>query len=325
MTTSTIPNREGDLGPQVGRTSGGGRATEAAKLSRKEGWSRRAPLLPALLFMIVVTQLPFIITLFNSFRRWILVRPNERGFVGVSNYQAVFTDPDFWHAVWITLVLTVSAVLISLILGLVVALLLDRKFIGRGAARTLLITPFLVMPAAGALVWKTMMLNPDFGIVDWILRPFGGGSIDWAGRHPLLTIVVVLVWQWMPFMMLILLAGLQGQSPDIIEAAQVDGAGAFAIFQWMTLPHLRQYMELCAVLGSIYIIQTFDQVYLLTQGGPGQATTNLPYFIYLKTFRAGNIGYSSAAGVIVVIGTIILATFALRLVASMFREEGSAR
>jgi sorbitol/mannitol transport system permease protein len=135
------------------------------------------------------------------------------------------------------------------------------------------------------------------------------------------AVVAALVWQWTPFMMLILLAGLQAQPGDVLEAARVDGASGLGIFRYITLPHLRQYIELSVLLGSIYIVQTFDAIFTITQGGPGTATTTLPYEIYLTMFRKYEYGEAAAAGVVVVIGTIIVATFALRVISSLFREE----
>lgn len=294
----------------------------AKRTQRRDGWARRLPLMPALIFTIILTQVPFLVTLVYSFLNWNLLQPaNGVSFAGFGNYIKAFGDQTFLQSAWNTVVMTVSAVLVSAILGLLLALLLDRKFVGRGVARTLAITPFLVMPAAGSLVWKNLILDPTYGLLNWALAPFGGGSIDWAGHLPMLTVVMVLVWQWTPFMMLILLAGLQSQSTEVLEAARVDGAGHFQIFRYMTFPHLKQYLELAIILGSIYIIQTFDQVFLITQGGPGTATTNLPYFLYLETFRAGDIGYASAVGVLVVIATMIVATLALRVASSMFRQE----
>jgi sorbitol/mannitol transport system permease protein len=136
-------------------------------------------------------------------------------------------------------------------------------------------------------------------------------------------VVVALVWQWTPFMMLILLAGLSGQSSEALEAALIDGATAMDTFRFITLPHLRQYLELSVLLGSIYVLQTFDAVFTITQGGPGTATTNLPYEIYLTMFRKYEYGQAAAAGVVVVIGTIIVATFALRVVSSLFKQEAT--
>ena len=283
----------------------------------KDRWIRRAPLLPALIFAIVVTQIPFLYTLYLSTLSWNALRPGKHKFVGLSNYGTVLTDSRLRAALANTVWLTAGAVIFSMILGLMLALLLDRTFFGRGVVRTLLITPFLVMPIAAALLWKHAIFNPAYGLINGLL----GGETDWISSYPKAAVITTLVWQWTPFMMLILLAGLQSQSTEILEAARVDGANAFQIFRRMTLPHLRQYLELGGLLGSIYLVNTFDSVFSITQGGPGTATTNLPYEIYLTTFRKFEYGEASAAGVVVVILTIIVATFALRVISSLFRIE----
>lgn len=290
-------------------------------------WRRRAPLLPALIFAIIVTQLPFVATLVISTLHWNILRPGEGGFAGIGNYVVVFTDARLRAAVVNTIVLTASVVLLSVLVGLALAVLLDRKFIGRSVARTLLIAPFLIMPVAAALLWKHAIYNPTYGLLNgtlnWIAGWFGGTgpTIDWVSSFPMAAVVIALVWQWTPFMMLILLAGLQSQSGDVLEAAKVDGANGWQTFVHMTLPHLRQYLELGILLGSVYVVQTFDHIFTITQGGPGSATTNLPYEIYLTMFRKYEYGEAAAAGVVVVIGTIIVATFALRTISSLFRQE----
>jgi sorbitol/mannitol transport system permease protein len=217
-------------------------------------------------------------------------------------------------------------VLISIVFGLGIALLLDRKFRGRGAVRTMMIAPFLVVPVAAALLWKHALYNPEYGLFNgaltWVWRLFGSDhppQPDWISNMPLWSVIFALVWQWTPFMMLILLAGLQGRPLDVVEAARIDGASGWQIFRSMTLPHLRQYLELGALLGSIYIVQNFDAVFTITSGGLG--TANLPYTIYQIFYQAHDYGRASAAAVIVVIGTIIIATFALRTVSSLFRED----
>ena len=307
-----------------------------SKLSRKEGWLRRGPLLPALIFTIIVTQIPFLITIGISTLNWNIQRPGDSNFfglgkytsfAGLSNFATVFTDSRLRSAVINTVVLTASVVVISLLIGLGLAILLDRKFPGRGVARTLLIAPFLVMPVAGALLWKHALYNPDYGlfngILNWIARLFGGEgpTYSYISEMPMPAVVAALVWQWTPFMMLLLLAGLQSQSGDILEAATIDRASPMQIFRHITLPHLRQYIELATLLGSVYVVQTFDAIFTITQGGPGSATTNLPYEIYLTMFRKFEYGEAAAAGVVVVIGTIIVATFALRTISSLFSEE----
>ena len=258
------------------------RSNETA-LNKAGSWARRAPLLPALIFVIAMTQLPFLATIVISFMNWNAYYPKERGFTGFDNYVAVFTDTNARSAVIVTIVLTVSVVLICLVLGLAIALLLDRKFRGRGVVRTLMITPFLIVPVAAALLWKHALYNPEYGLFNGVLKWLFGENApqpDWISNNPLLAIIVAISWQWTPFMMLILLAGL---------------------------------------LGAIYVVQNFDHVFTITSGGLGPA--NLPYFIYQTFYTAQDYGRASAAGVVVVIGTIIIATAALRTVFSLFREE----
>jgi len=281
---------------------------------------RRGPLLPALIFTIIVTQLPFVVTLVYSFFSWNLLRPGSREFAFLDNYTSVLTDSSMWSALLVTVLLTAGAVIASVLVGLVCALLVDRKFLGRGVVRTLLIAPFLVMPAAASLLWKTTMLNPVFGIVNWVLSPLGVGDVDWASQFPLLTIITVETWHWAPFMMLILLGGLQSQDRSILEAARVDSATTWQSFRYLTLPHLRQYIELGVVLGAIYIVQTFDSIFMITQGGPGTSTTNLPFLLYQEAFRAFDVGEAAALGVVVVVLTIIVATYALRIISRMFTD-----
>jgi sorbitol/mannitol transport system permease protein len=307
-TASTAPTRAARRRPK---------ATRSLVQERRR---RRGPLLPALIFTIIVTQLPFVVTLVYSFLSWNLLRPGSREFAFLENYTEVLSDSTSRHALLVTVMLTVGAVLASVLVGLGCALLVDRKFLGRGVVRTLLIAPFLVMPAAAALLWKTTMLHPVLGMVNWALSPLGVGDVDWASEFPLLTIIGVETWHWAPFMMLILLGGLQSQDRSVLEAARVDGASAIQSFRYLTLPHLRQYLELGVVLGSIYIVQTFDSIFMITQGGPGTATTNLPFELYQTAFRAFDVGEAAALGVLVVILTIVFATYALRIVSRLFTD-----
>ena len=286
--------------------------------ARRQGWVRRAPLLPALVFTIIVTQLPFLVTLYYSLESWSLVRPGSQHFVGLTNYLDVFKDSQFRQTAVNTVIMTGGTVIIAMVIGVALALVLDRKFLGRGIVRTLLITPFLIMPVAAALLWKTTMLDSTFGVVNFVLRPFGIGHFDWISRFPIESVMIEMIWQWTPFMMLLVLAGLQSQPKDILEAASCDGAKPVAIFRELTLPHLRRYIELGVVLGAIYVVNDFDAVYMMTQGGPGISSANLPYYIYQRAFLGFQVGQAAAMGVVVVVATIIVATFALRLIFKTF-------
>lgn len=284
-------------------------------------WLRRLPLLPALGFVVVVTQIPFLMTLYYSFQRWNLMRPANRGFAAFDNYAFVLGNATFRTAAINTGVMTAGAVLLSLGLGLGLALLLNRRFRGRAIARTLMITPFLIMPVASALMWKNMILHPTFGLFSVVMRPFVG-TVDWVSQYPMTSVILAISWRWTPFFMLILLAGLQSQDTATLEAAEVDGANPLQTFRFLTLPHLRPYIELSVLLGSIFIVQTFDEVVMMTQGGPGTATTNLPYFIFLEAFRALDVGRAAAMAVVAVLVTILIATGALRVMSRAFQLEG---
>ncbi len=318
--------------PRAARSEREDKHGPALKLSppvqrrRREIWSRRGPLLPALIFTIVLTQLPFVGTIIVSFMNWNSLFPNDTGFAGVANYVSVFTDPQLRDAVGFTVLLTAVVVLASIVIGFGIALLVNEKFFGRGVVRTLLILPFLIVPVAGALFWKHSMLNPAYGLINGMITAvwnfFGSDSppqLDILSTSPMLGISLFLVWRWTPFMVLILLAGLQSRKQDVLEAASVDGAGVWGTFRYMTLPHMRPYLELAALFGSIYLVQEFDAIFMMTAGGLG--TTNLPYAVYKTFYLANDYGLASALGVIVVIGTIIIASFTLRVLLTMFRDD----
>src|SRR5213595_3129568 len=290
-------------------------------------WRRRLPLLPALLFAIAITQLPFLVSIYYSLTdlkdRTQSLIPEPTRFVGIDNYKAIFNDSFFRQAMWTSVKMTVLAVVLSLVFGTLFAILLDRKFVGQGVVRTLLITPFLLMPVVAALIWKQQMFSSLFGILDKALEFVGLNAVAFISDHPLGSIVTVLVWQWTPFMMLIMLAGLQSQPSDVLEAANVDGANGFGIFRQLTLPHLRPYLELGALLGAIFIVQAFDAIDVMTGGGPG--STNVPYYVYQESIGGGfRYGSASAYAIVVVIFAIIIATFALRVLSGLLKDEERA-
>jgi sorbitol/mannitol transport system permease protein len=301
--------------------TGGVRVQTAASVARRDGWLRRLPLLPAFIYVVIITQIPFALTIYYSFFSWNLLKPGSFRFIGLDNYGNLISDESIRTAVWNTVVLTVSVIAISVVLGLAVATLLNSEVFGKGLMRTLMIAPFLIMPTAGALIWKDTLLNPLFGLLPSLLSPFGLSRVDWVNQFPMATVVTVEVWRWTPFMMLIILAGLQSQNPEVLEAARVDGATAFQAFRRITLPLVRPFLELGALLGSLFVVQTFDSIYMLTYGGPGQDTTNVPFLLYLVAFQGFSIGQASAIGVVAVILTTIVATIGLRTLFSIFQVE----
>lgn len=286
--------------------------------ARRSARTARGLVLPALLISVALTQIPFIVTIVVSFLHWNQLRPADTGFAGLDNYFTIFANGDFLGSLWATVSITGSSVILALLLGLGFALLLDRNFLGQGIARTLLITPFLVMPAASALLWKFLMLDVNNGIVNVVLGAVGLPAISWNTDLPPVTIVIVMTWQFTPFMMLILLAGLQSQDKGILEAASVDGAGRVRTFRYMTLPHLRQYVEIAVLLGGIMLLQMFDPIAIMTKGTGG--TKTLPYLLYERAFIGLDIGQAAAFGVVTVAITLAVASIALRSLFSVFLE-----
>jgi sorbitol/mannitol transport system permease protein len=279
--------------------------------------------MPALIFTVLLTQIPFLMSIWYSLTNWKIVPPRPRKFVGIANFKDLIGDRFFREAAGITVLMTVTAVLGSLILGSLFALLLDRKFFGQGFIRTLLITPFLMMPVVAGLVWKNQMFNSIYGVINWVVKLFGGTPVEFVSRYPTWAIVATLIWQWTPFMMLIMLAGLQGQPADVLEAAKMDGATPFATFRQLTLSHLRPYMELGILLGTIYLIQVFDHVAVMTGGGPG--STNVPYYVFQESIGGGwRFGAASAYSIVVVIFSIIIATISLRVLSGLLKGEDVA-
>lgn len=277
---------------------------------------------PALLYLILTTQVPFFMTVYYSFFRYNLVDPTSRPFIGLANYQTLLTDPQNLRILLNTAVLAGGTLILTLLIGGLLALLLHRPFLGRALLRTLLISSFLVMPVVTAVIWKNMLLNPVFGFFSWVVTRLGGTPVDWLAQYPMASLIAMITWEWTPFAMLILLTGLQSLPDDQLEAARLDGASPLQEFQHIVLPHWTQAIQVVVLMETIALLQVYGEIYGSTSGGPGVATTNLPYFIYQKAFAEYNIGLASAAGVITVILTNILAVYLLRMIGRSRSSQG---
>jgi polyol transport system permease protein len=290
------------------------------------GWLRLRSWLgrPAVIYMIVFTQVPLIFTLYYSLSNWNFLRPDRTRFVGIENYIDFFRDPDMLVIIRNTLVFSSSVVLLSLIFGMILALLLNRQFRGRGIARTLLITPFLIMPTVSAVMWKNMLLNPAFGLISSTLAALGGPRIDWINSYPMFSIVAIVTWEWTPFMMLILLAGLQSLQQEHLEAAQIDGAGKLEMFYYIIVPHLRRYIEIGVLLEVLFVLNIFGEIFVTTTGGPAIDTTTLTFNIYKEAFLRWNVGRASAYGVIAVVLANVVTIVFLRIIRSSDQQKEAA-
>ena len=279
---------------------------------------------PGILFLVIVTQVPFAVAIYYAFTNWNLLRPNSRGFLGWDrmwrNFGRILRNEDFYSILWNTVYLTLSVVIITFVVGLLLALLLNRPFPGRTLARTMLISPFLVMPVAAAVLWKNILLDPTFGVSSFLMKLVGIKTFYIIEAFPMSSIIMIVSWQWTPFVMLILLAGLQSLPESTIEAARIDGASGLAMFRFILLPHLRRFIEIALLLETIFILNVFGVIFITTAGGPGIATTNLPYHIFLEAFSRWNIGRASAYGIFAVILANIVVMLFLQVLRSQQKE-----
>ena len=270
---------------------------------------------PAIIYLIVLTQVPVLFTLYYSVTNWNLLRPDRpRQFIGLQNYAGFFVARDTPRIMLNTLVFSVGVVVLSFVLGMILALLLTREFRGRNLARTLLITPFLIMPTVSAVMWKNMLFNPAFGLISSTLALLGGPRIDWMNQYAMASLITIVTWEWTPFMMLILLSGLQGLAKEQLEAAQIDGAGPITTFRSIILPHLTRYIEIGVLLETLFVLNIFGEIFTTTTGGPANYTTTLTFNIYLEAFKRWNVGRASAFAVIAVIFANIITLLFIRII-----------
>jgi sorbitol/mannitol transport system permease protein len=297
------------------------RLQSAAAPARPKTQFRSWLVRPAVIYLILLTQIPVLFTLYYSTSNWNLLRPERTRFIGLGNYLDFIQNPDVATIMGNTLVFSLAVVVLTLVFGMILALLLNRRFRGRAVARTLLITPFLIMPTVSAVMWKDMLFNPVFGLISSFLASIGGPRIDWINDFPMISIVTIVGWEWTPFMMLILLAGLQSLSQENLEAAQIDGAGPLATFRFIILPHLTRYIEIAVLLEVLFVLNIFGEIFVTTTGGPAIATTTLTFDIFLEAFMRWNIGRASAYGIVAVILANIVMMLFVRIIRGESRQE----
>lgn len=271
-----------------------------------------APSVIALLLWMIV---PLVMTLWFSFQRYNLLNPDAKKFIGIENFTFILSDPGFWISIGITIILVVSVLVITIGLGTLLAVLFDQEFPGQGIARVLAISPFFVMPTVSALIWKNMLMHPVNGLFAQITRGLGLGAIDWFANFPLLAIIIIVSWEWLPFALLILLTAIQSLDHEQLEAARMDGARPIALFRFVMLPHLSRAIAVVAMIETIFFLTIFAEIFVTTGGGPGLATTNLAYYIFLKALLEFDVGGASAGGLIAVILANVVAIFLMRSVA----------
>lgn len=274
----------------------------------------RLLLAPSVLLLLVWMIVPLSMTIYFSSIRYNLLYPGQNNFVGWMNYEFFMTDPGFLAAISNTLLLLISVLVITVVLGVALSALIDRPFFGRSAVRVLLISPFFIMPTVNALVWKNMMMNPVYGIFAWIATTLGLEPIDWLAEMPLFSVIIMVSWQWLPFAILVFVTALQSQDTEQKEAAQMDGATGWHIFRYLTIPHLARPISVVVMIETIFLLAVFAEIYVTTSGGPGYESTNLAYLIYNQALLQYDVGVASAGGLFAVVLANIVAFFLIRAV-----------
>ncbi|MEQ1768398.1 MAG: sugar ABC transporter permease [Devosia sp.] len=270
-----------------------------------------APSVVALLIWMIV---PLALTLWFSFQNFNILRPERQSFAGFDNFIYVYTDPAFWQSIGNTLTIVLGVLAITVVFGTLLALLLDQPIYGQGIVRILVISPFFVMPPVAAVVWKHMLMNPTWGVFAEIAHALGQQPIDWFAQFPLFSIILIVAWQWLPFATLILLTALQSLSEEQKEAAEMDGANFFNRFLFIILPHMARAITVVILIQTIYLLGVYAEILVTTGGGPGYASTNLPFLIYRMGVLNSDVGAGAAGGIIAVILANIVAIFLMRAV-----------
>ncbi len=267
---------------------------------------------PSVILLFVWMIVPLAMTLYFSFRLYRLLNPDRTGWVGFTNYAWFLKSPDFWLAIWNTLALVGGVLIITVVLGTLIALLIDQPVKGQGALRILVIAPFFVMPPVAASIWENLFMHPQNGLLAAVARGFGAQPILFLEQYPMPSIIGIVAWEWLPFATLILLTALQSLSSEQLEAAEMDGAGAFSRFRHIILPHMTRAITVVILIQTIFLLGIFGEIYTTTQGGPGSASTTLPYMIFKQAIVAKDIGRAAAGGIIAVILANIVAYFLMR-------------
>ncbi|MHB1302699.1 MAG: carbohydrate ABC transporter permease [Acidiphilium sp.] len=275
---------------------------------------RTLPMLaPAVILLLLWSVLPLIKTILYSFQHFNLMAP-PAVYNGGLNYRYLFTDISTWVAIKNSVVLVVGVLAASVVFGTIIALLLNNEFPGRNVARLLAIAPFFVMSPVAALIWKNLLLDPVSGLFGWFMALAGLRPISWFSSLPMVSVILIYSWRWIPFATLILLTALQSLDTEQLEAARMDGAKGLARLRYIVLPHLARPISIVVMLESIFLLSAFAVIYTTTNGGPGDATTTLTYLIFIRALDDFSIGSASAAGVFAIVLANILAFFLIRAV-----------
>ena len=271
---------------------------------------------PAVILLLGWMLVPLTMTLFFSFKKYLPLRGDslETGleWVGFQNFARFISSSAFWPSVTTTIIMVGGVLVITVILGIFLAILLDQPLWGQGPLRILVIAPFFVMPTVTALVWKNMFLDPVNGLFAHLWKFFGLSPVQWLIDYSLGSIIMIVSWQWLPFATLILITAIQSLDSEQLEAAEMDGASAFHRFIHIVLPHLSRAITIVILIQTIFLLSIFAEIFVTTGGAFG--TKTLTYLIFQRVIDSQNIGLGSAGGVYAIILANIVAIFLMRIV-----------
>ncbi|EEE37081.1 binding-protein-dependent transport systems inner membrane component [Rhodobacteraceae bacterium KLH11] len=267
---------------------------------------------PAVVLLLGWMLVPLTMTLYFSFKKYLPLRGGDLGWVGFDNYVRFVSSSSFWPAVQATLVIVGGVLVITVVLGILLAMLLDQPMWGQGVVRILVIAPFFVMPTVSALVWKNMFMDPVNGLLAHLWRFFGAEPISWLSEASMTSIIMIVSWQWLPFATLILLTAIQSLDSEQLEAAEMDGAPPLKRFYHIILPHLGRAITIVILIQTIFLLSIFAEIFVTTGGAFG--TRTLTYLIFQRVLESQNVGLGSAGGVYAIILANIVAIFLMRIV-----------
>ncbi|MEL7115798.1 MAG: sugar ABC transporter permease [Pseudomonadota bacterium] len=272
----------------------------------------RLMMAPAVILLLGWMLVPLTMTLYFSFKRYLPLRGGDLGWVGFENYVRFVSSSAFWPAVMTTLTIVGGVLIITVCLGVLLAMLLDQPMWGQGIVRILVIAPFFVMPTVSALVWKNMFMDPVNGLFAHLWRFFGAEPLSWLSDVPTGSIIMIVSWQWLPFATLILLTAIQSLDSEQLEAAEMDGATPLNRFFYIVLPHLSRAITIVILIQTIFLLSIFAEIFVTTGGAFG--TRTLTYLIFQRVLESQNVGLGSAGGVYAIILANIVAIFLMRIV-----------
>ena len=278
-------------------------------------------LLPGLVFLFVIDLVPLGYSAWVSFYDWWLVRPRDIRFVGLANYSRLAGEAEFWRAVVVTSLFTFGAVLLEFLAGLGLALLFSQPFRFLRPLRVLLLLPLFVVPVVGATMWR-VIFHPEIGVLNHYLELFGFGRPPWLSDPTLALVSIALVdaWRTIPFMFLVMYAGLEVLPAELFEAAAVDGASGWQAFRHITVPLLTYIMLLAVLIRGMDAFREFDIIFVLTGGGPGTATQTIQMLNY-RLFGLGHMGQANAIGMVTL---ALVALLCFLLMRGVLRAGGHA-